>query len=138
MTKRISWDEYFIEVTKLISRRSTCPRFRTGAIIVKDNKIIASGYNGAPKKLPHCDDIGCLIVNGHCIRTIHAEQNALLQAGQRAEGGTMYCIAIPCPICFKMIIQSGIKRIVYIDAYKKDDSNYWIENGGVEIEQWKS
>lgn len=131
--KRIDWDEYYINIVKMVSTRSTCPRLRTGALIVKDNKIIGSGYNGAPKKMEHCDDVGCLIVEGHCIRTVHAEQNALLQAGTEAKNATMYCLGIPCPICYKLCIQAEIKKIIYTTDYRKELSEYWINNGGVEL-----
>jgi len=134
---RISWEEYFIIIAKTIAERGTCPRKKVGALIVKDNEIVASGYNGAPKGMPHCIDEGCIIKNDHCIRVMHAEQNALLQAGKDAKGATMYCTCLPCFICYKLCIQAGIKKIIYIDDYNKHDLFYWIEHGGIELIKWK-
>lgn len=136
-SKRISWDKYFIEIVKLIAQRGTCPRIKHGAIIVKNNKIIGSGYNGSPSGMEHCEDRDCLMFNGHCLRTIHAEQNALLQTGHNARGGTLYCTGTPCPICIKLILQVGIKRIVYINKYRDDISKYWFNLGNIKVEQWK-
>jgi dCMP deaminase len=141
MNDRLTRDAYYVEMTKLISARSTCPRKKIGAILVdKDSRVVGSGYNGSPTKMDHCTDAGCLLVKEgdteHCVRTVHAEQNALLQAGRKAEGGTLYCNVLPCPICFKMCIQAGIKRIVYLEDYNKDDLDFWIKNGNVEIQKW--
>ena len=138
MQKRISWDEYFISIVKLIAQRATCPRKHVGALIVKKNKIISSGYNGAPKGMEHCTDVGCLMKDGHCIRVLHAEQNAILQAGEKSEGATLYCTCLPCEVCFKMCIQVGIKKIIYLEDYNQEDLKYWIKNGGIEIQKWKS
>jgi dCMP deaminase len=106
--ERVSWDEYFVEITKLIARRATCPRKHVGALIVKDNKIIASGYNGSPRKMEQCNEVGCLIVGNHCVRALHAEMNALLQTGKESQDATLYCTCLPCEICFKLCIQAGI------------------------------
>ena len=121
---RPGWDEYFLQLAELVSSRSTCDRKHCGAVIVKDNKILATGYNGSIKGLPHCNEIGHLIVNNSCVRTIHSEQNAIAQAaryGTAIEGATIYINAIPCWICFRIISNSGIKRIVAYDAYKYDE-----------------
>ena len=138
MQNRIGWDEYFIEIVKLISKRASCPRKQVGALIVKNNKIISSGYNGSPKGMEHCSDVGCLIENNHCIRVIHAEANALLQAGKEAEGSKLYCTLLPCETCYKLCIQAGIKEIIYLEDYNKEDIDYWIQNGGIKITKWKN
>lgn len=124
--KRISWDEYFIQIAHLVSQRSTCLRRKVGAVIVKDKRMLATGYNGAPSGLAHCLDIGCLreklkIPSGErheLCRGLHAEQNAVIQAslyGISVKGATFYVTNQPCIICAKMLINSGIKEIV-IDA----------------------
>lgn len=122
--QRPSWDEYFIEITKIVGTRATCDRGRSGCVITKDKRIIATGYVGAPVNLPHCDDIGHEMhtvihkdnkQTRHCIRTTHAEQNAICQAarfGIALDRATLYCNMTPCYVCAKMIINSGIKRIV--------------------------
>ena len=121
---RPSWDEYFMQMAELTAQRSTCLRRQVGAIIVKEKHIIATGYNGAPKGLPHCEELGgCLrekleIPSGErheLCRALHAEQNAIIQAatlGQSIEGATIYITHQPCIICAKMIINAGISRIV--------------------------
>ncbi|MBS3055828.1 MAG: cytidine/deoxycytidylate deaminase family protein [Candidatus Aenigmarchaeota archaeon] len=126
---RLSWDEYFLEIMRKVGERSTCDRGKPGSVIVKDNRIIATGYAGSPTGLPHCDDEGHILRNvlqddgtirQHCVRTIHAEQNAICQAarfGISLEGSTLYLKFTPCPVCAKMIINSGIKRIVAEKGY---------------------
>jgi len=133
---RISNDDYFMGITHLVKERSTCVRAKVGAIVVKDKRIVTTGYNGAPKGLQHCSDVGCKIVKmdktgkgedllsleDHCTRTVHAEQNAIIQAGLfgvSIDGATLYCTHSPCYICAKMIINAGIKEIVY-DKYYPD------------------
>jgi len=127
--KRPSWDEYFMSIAKLVGTRGTCDRGRTGAIIVKDKRIITTGYAGSPMGLPHCDDEGHLMsdvvnpdgsVSKHCVRTVHAEQNAIVQAalhGVSTKGATLYTKFEPCFICAKMIINAGIKRVVCQKKY---------------------
>ena len=125
---RPGWDEYFLEVAKLVSRRTTCLRRSVGAVLVKDKRILATGYNGAPSGLKHCIDIGCLreklkIPSGErheLCRGLHAEQNALIQAalyGISAKGSTLYSTNQPCVICAKMLINAGIKEIVIASGY---------------------
>lgn len=141
--KRIDWDSYYMEMAKVASLRATCTRKSVGAIVVSNlNRIIGTGYNGAPSDMEHCTDVGCLIQKDadqkpHCIRTIHAETNALLQAGKDAMGATLYTTASPCPICFKLLIQCGIVRVVYGESYNKDDVQYWVDNSGVEMVRWQ-
>ena len=126
--KRPTWDEYFMKITMLVAERSTCMRRMVGAIIVKDKKIVSTGYNGAPKGLKHCLEIGCLreemgIPSGErheLCRGAHAEQNAIIQAayhGVNIADSTIYCTNLPCSICVKMLINAGIAEIVYEDGY---------------------
>lgn len=126
--ERPSWHEYFIEMTRVASKRSTCIRRHVGALIVKDNQILASGYNGAPSKVTHCEVTGCLrqklnVPSGErqeICRGLHAEQNAIVQAavhGVPIAGATIYCTNKPCSICAKMIINAKIVKIIYLDDY---------------------
>ncbi len=126
--KRPSWDEYFLDVAKLVSKRATCLRRSVGAVIVKDKRILATGYNGAPAGLKHCVDVGCIrqrlkIPSGErheLCRALHAEQNALIQAslyGISVKGSTIYATCQPCVICVKMLINAGIKEIVIAEGY---------------------
>src|SRR3954462_7850362 len=109
-------DEYFLQMAALTATRATCDRKPVGAVIVKDKRTVSTGYNGSPKGMPHCDEAGHLlkVVDGResCIRTLHAESNALDDAGRRAEGGTLYCTVTPCYECAKRIINAGIVRVV--------------------------
>lgn len=125
---RPSWDEYFMEMTAMAASRSTCMRRHVGAVIVKDNRILATGYNGAPSKSAHCEKTGCLrerlnVPSGErqeLCRGLHAEQNAIIQAalhGVSIQGATIYCTNKPCSICTKMIINAQIAKIVYNDDY---------------------
>lgn len=125
---RPDWDEYFIEITRVVATRSTCRRRQVGAVIVKGKRLLTSGYNGAPQGMAHCLDIGCLREQRHIpsgerhelCRGLHAEQNAIIQAalhGVAIEGATLYCTHQPCSACTKMIINAGIARIVYSSGY---------------------
>ena len=139
---RKNWDEYFMDIVEMVKTRSTCPRLSVGCVIVKDKKIISTGFNGSPTKTEQCDEVGCLIKKSpdgkeNCVRVVHGEQNALLQAGKEAIGGTIYINYSPCPICVKLLIQAGIKRIVYKEPYKIEDIDYWIQTSGVVFEQWQ-
>jgi len=125
-----SWDEYFLKLTEAVGMRATCDRGRSGCVVVRDKRILATGYVGAPAGLPHCDDVGhelhtVIEEDGsksmHCIRTAHAEQNAIVHAarvGVALEGGTLYCHMAPCYACAKMIINAGIKRVVCLKEYQ--------------------
>ena len=126
---RLSWDEYFVEIMEAVSKRATCNRGRSGCVIVKNKHILVTGYVGSPVGLPHCDEIGHQMkqmvhedghLSNHCVRTAHAEQNAICQAaklGIPLEGSTLYCFMTPCAVCAKMIINSGIKRVVARKRY---------------------
>lgn len=127
--KRPSWDEYFIEITKLVGSRGTCDRAYVGAVLVKDKRILATGYNGAPVGIPSCDEVGHEIqaiahedgtISKHCIRTAHAESNAIVNAarvGIAINGATLYCQMTPCYTCAKTIINAGIVRVVAVNDY---------------------
>ena len=119
--KRVDWDEYFMNIAKEVSSRSTCDRKFVGAVIVRDKTILSTGYNGSIRKLEHCDETGHMMENDHCVATIHAEANAIIQAaknGVRIDGGTVYTTASPCWPCFKLIANSGIRRICYGEFYR--------------------
>jgi dCMP deaminase len=119
--ERISWNQYFLAQSHLLSLRSTCTRLAVGATIVRENRVIAGGYNGSIKGGIHCIDEGCYVVDNHCIRTIHAEMNALLQCaklGVKTDGATIYVTHFPCLNCSKSIIQAGITTVYYAQDYK--------------------
>lgn len=114
------WNKYFLEVAKVVSTRATCPRKSVGCVIVKDLRIVATGYNGSLPKQGHCTDVGCAIYSNHCVRTIHAETNALLQAAKEGitlNGSSVYCTTQPCWNCFKNLVTAGITSIYYLDDY---------------------
>ena len=127
---RPTWDEYFMKLADTVGERATCDRGRSGCVIVKDKRILTTGYVGSPMGLPHCDEVGhemhkVIHDDGHetmhCIRTIHAEQNALIQAarvGIALEGSTIYCRMTPCYVCAKLIVNAGIKRVVCAKDYQ--------------------
>ncbi len=138
---RPDWDTYWMNMVDNISRRSTCKRRNIGAVVVRDNYIVSTGFNGAPRGLPHCSEIGCLrdklkIPSGtrhEICRGAHAEQNAIIRGDPaRMEDATMYVNAKPCTICAKMIINSGIKRVVYIEYYPDNEGVKLLKQAGVE------
>ncbi len=128
INKRPEWKEYFIGIARLVSERSTCTRRKVGAVIVRDKRVLATGYNGAPTGLSHCAETGCIrakmgVPSGQrheLCRGLHAEQNAIIQAayhGISIKGSTLFCTTLPCSICFKMLINAGILEIVYEEGY---------------------
>ena len=122
--ERITWDQFFMAQCHLLALRSTCTRLSVGTIIVRDNRIIAGGYNGSISGGDHCIDHGCYVVDNHCVRTIHAEMNALLQCskyGIPAAGATIYVTHFPCLQCAKALIQAGIERIFYATDYRNNE-----------------
>jgi dCMP deaminase len=137
-----------MEITRLVVSRSTCLRRQVGAILVKDKKILATGYNGAPSGLPHCLEVGCLrdklgIPSGErheLCRGLHAEQNAIIQAayyGVSINGATLYCTNLPCIICTKMLINAGIMRVVYAEGYADSVARQMWEESNVTVEQFR-
>ena len=121
MAQRANWEQYFMNIAKEVATRSTCDRKHVGALIVRDKTILSTGYNGSIRGMPHCDDVGHMIEDGHCVATIHAETNAILQAaknGVMINGGEVYITASPCWPCFKMLANAGIKKIYYGEFYR--------------------
>lgn len=134
---RPSIDEYMLGLATFASERSTCLRAKVGAIISFDGKIVSTGYNGSIHGLEHCEDVGCLLEDGRCVRTIHAEANAILQAQQSLNGCTIYCTHKPCLQCTKLILQAGIVRIVYKKFYDSGEfADLLIAQKGVLIEKF--
>ena len=122
---RPSWDKYFMGIAFSVAKRSTCDRKRVGAVIVWDRNIVSTGYNGAIKGMPHCDDGGHWMSAGHCVRVVHAELNAILQAaklGLSTNGATIYTTTYPCWECFKAIVNAGIIAVYYSDIYRPDEA----------------
>lgn len=120
---RPSWHKYFMDIAKQAATRATCPRKHVGAVIVRDKNILATGYNGSIHGLPHCEDVGCMMEDNHCVRVIHAEMNAIFQAaknGSRLEGAALYCTASPCWPCFKGLSNAGIRVMVFDEFYRDD------------------
>ncbi|MBK6514577.1 MAG: dCMP deaminase family protein [Polyangiaceae bacterium] len=133
---RASWDEYFMRIAREVATRATCDRKHVGAAIVRERSILATGYNGSIRGLPHCDEEGHLMQDGHCVRTIHAEANAVIQAarnGVRIDGADIYVTASPCWSCFKMIANSGIGRIVYGEFYRDERIFEFAKRLGIEL-----
>jgi len=144
---RPSWDEYFMEVLEAISKRSTCDRGKVGCVIVKDNQILATGYAGSPKGLPHCDEVGHQFkkmlnedgtISEHCVRTVHGEQNAICQAAKRGvsiDGATVYVRMTPCRVCAMLLINCGIKRVVCERKYHAGaESEEMLKKVGIVLE----
>jgi dCMP deaminase len=125
MSQRIDWHSYFMNIAHQVATRSTCTRKHVGAVVVRDKTILSTGYNGSIRGLPHCDDGGCMMEDGHCVATVHAEANAILQAaknGVRIEDSEIYTTASPCWGCFKLIANTGIRRIYYGEFYRDERS----------------
>ncbi|WAH37345.1 ComE operon protein 2 [Alicyclobacillus dauci] len=139
---RLSWDAFFASQSRVMALRSTCTRLSVGCVIVRDKRMIASGYNGSINHDEHCLDVGCKVVDGHCVRAIHAEQNALLQCarfGIATEGADLYVTHLPCLHCTKSIIQAGIQNIFYETVYRPDAyAQELLQTAGVNIRQVKS
>ncbi|MBL0700326.1 MAG: cytidine/deoxycytidylate deaminase family protein [Desulfosarcina sp.] len=141
---RPSWEKYFMDIAFLVAKRSTCLRRSVGAVLVKNKRILATGYNGAPSGIRHCSETGCLrerlnVPSGEkheLCRGIHAEQNSIIQAafhGVSIKGATLFCTNLPCSICAKMIINAGITRIYFHDGYADAMSEEMLKEAGVEV-----
>jgi dCMP deaminase len=141
---RPSWDQYFMDITRLVATRSSCLRRQVGALLVKDRNILATGYNGVPTGITHCEAVGCLrerlnVPSGErheLCRGLHAEQNAIIQAakhGTNIDGATLYCTTMPCIICTKMIINAGITRVIYGEGYADELAREMIIESGITI-----
>lgn len=144
---RPSWDQYFIDLTEAVAERATCDRGRSGCVVVRNNRILTTGYVGSPPGLDHCDDVGHLMkkvmdddgcVRSHCVRTIHAEQNAICQAARHGiplEGATLYCKMEPCRVCAMLIISVGIVRVVARRRYHAaEESREMFARAGVVLD----
>ena len=119
--KRASWDEYFMNIAREVATRSTCDRKHVGALLVRDKCILATGYNGSIRGLPHCDEVGHMMEDGHCVRTVHAEANAIVQAarnGVRIDGASIYVTASPCWSCFRLIANAGVNKVSFGEFYR--------------------
>jgi dCMP deaminase len=126
---RLSWDRYYMNIAIETSKRSTCDRLSVGCVIVKNNRIISTGYNGSVSGFDHCIESGHLFnKEGRCIRTVHAEQNAILFAGENLSGATCYVTHYPCEHCSKLLAQAGISRLVYGKEYMNEHSMYFLKN----------
>jgi len=146
---RPSLDEYFMDIARVVARRSTCLRNKVGAVIVRDKRILSTGYNGAPHNMTHCLAIGCVredegVASGtrhELCRAVHAEQNAIIQSalhGVSIEGATLYCTHQPCVLCAKMLINSHIRRVVFEKSYPDADALKFFEDAGVEVVNLRS
>lgn len=146
--ERPSNDEYFMEMAQLVSSRSTCLRRRVGAVIVKEKRVLSTGYNGSPKGTRHCEELGCIRVRMNVpsgtrhelCRGVHAEQNAVTQAayfGVSVDGATIYTTTYPCSMCAKILINAGIREIVYSEGYADDLSKELLEEAGIKIREYK-
>ena len=135
-SKRPSWDEYFLKLAMLASERATCPRMHVGCVLVKEKFVLATGYNGSLPGKPHCEDVGCLIVDNHCVRTNQAGINALVQAtthGVNVKDATAYITNMSCTSCAKALIAAGIKRVVVFSDYHDTLATQFYNDAGVEI-----
>ena len=138
MPKRPDWDEYFLKLAMLASERATCPRMHCGCVLVKDKNVVATGYNGSIPGDVHCEDGGCLVVDNHCVRTVHAEMNALVQAAKRGhsiEGSTAYVTNMPCTTCAKALIAAGIKRVVIFSEFHDTMATEFFAKANVRIDK---
>lgn len=146
--ERPSNDEYFMEMAQLVSSRSTCLRRKVGAVIVKDKRVLSTGYNGSPKGTKHCEELGCIRVQMNVpsgtrhelCRGVHAEQNAVTQAayfGVSVDGSTIYTTTYPCSMCAKILINAGIKEIVYAEGYSDDLSKQLLGEAGIVMREYK-
>ena len=133
---RPTWDEYFMKLAMLASERATCPRMHCGCVLVRDRFVLATGYNGSIPGSPHCYDVGCLIVNEHCVRTNHAEINAICQAsrhGINLEGSTAYVTNMPCTTCAKALIAAGVQKVVISSEYHDTLAETFFRDAAVEL-----
>jgi dCMP deaminase len=146
--RRPSWDKYFMDIAALVSRRSTCMRRAVGVVVIKDKRILSTGYNGAPSGLKHCEEVGCWreklgVPSGEraeLCRGLHAEQNAIIQAayhGVQIKGSTLYATNQPCSICVKMLINAGVEKIVYLEGYPDELARQMLMESDIEVIKFK-
>ncbi len=135
-TPRVEWNEYFMNIAEQVATRSTCSRKNVGAVIVRDKTILSTGYNGSLRGAPHCDEAGHDIENDHCVRTVHAEANAVSQAaknGVRIDASELYVTASPCLTCFKLVANSGIRTVYYKEFYRDERITDYARQSGVTL-----
>ena len=135
---RVSWDRYFMNLAVQAATRSTCPRKKVGAVIVRDKTVLSTGYNGSIRGAPHCTDVGCLMEDDHCVRTVHAEANAIVQAarnGIRLEDAHIYVTASPCFSCFKLIVNAGIRVVHFGEFYRDERVKEFADELGIDLKQ---
>ena len=136
MSARVDWNTYFMNIARQAGTRSTCDRKHVGAVIVRDRTILSTGYNGSIRGMPHCDDVGHLLENDHCVATVHAEANAIIQAAKNGvliAGAEIYTTASPCWNCFKLILNAGINRVYYGEFYRDTRSVEVAKRLGIEL-----
>ena len=136
VTDRVDWHRYFMNIAGEVASRATCPRKHVGAVIVRDKRLLSTGYNGSLRGLPHCDEVGCLMEDGHCIATVHAEANAILQAamnGVRIEGGEIYTTASPCWNCFKLVANAGLVAVYFGEFYREPRIHEYADRVGIRL-----
>ena len=136
MSGRVGWHTYFMNIARQAATRSTCDRKHVGAVIVRDKTILSTGYNGSIRGMPHCDDVGHLMEAGHCVATVHAEANAIIQAaknGVRIEGAEIYTTASPCWDCFKLVVNAGIRTVYYGEFYRDERSIQVARQLGIDL-----
>ncbi len=134
--QRVSWHDYFMNIARQVATRSTCDRKHIGAVIVRDKTILSTGYNGSLRGAPHCDETGHDMENGHCMRTVHAEANAVAQAAKHGimiDNAELYVTASPCLTCFKLVANAGISVIYYLEFYRDERINQYAEQAGIKL-----
>lgn len=134
---RPGWDEYFMQIARTVATRATCPRASVGCVIVRAHRILTTGYNGSPRGVAHCTEVGCSLVDGHCVRATHAEANAIVQAalhGVNVSDSTAYCTHQPCINCSKLLISAGVRSIVYETAYPDAVAQELLSEAGVALQ----
>ncbi len=133
---RPGWDKYFMQIAHTVATRATCPRACVGAVLVREHRILTTGYNGAPRGVAHCTEAGCIMVGDHCVRATHAEANAIVQGalhGVSLQGATAYCTHQPCVNCSKLLISAGIVKIIYDQPYPDPVSSELLAEAGVAL-----
>lgn len=134
--KRPDWDTYFLRIASIVAQRATCDRKHVGAVLVKNRTIISTGYNGAPRGMRHCDQIGHMMEDGHCVRTVHAEANAIVQAaknGSQTNGSIIYTTASPCWPCFREIVNAGIVGVIFGEIYRDERITQFAEEANIKL-----
>ncbi|HUY41664.1 MAG TPA: cytidine/deoxycytidylate deaminase family protein [Candidatus Dormibacteraeota bacterium] len=136
MTSRPGWDEYFVQIARTVATRATCPRALVGCVLVREHRILTTGYNGAPRGVAHCTQADCILRDGHCVRATHAEANAVVQGalyGVGLQGATAYCTHQPCVGCSKLLISAGVVNIVFVEPYPDPVAAELLSEAGVAL-----